>query len=473
MKKMYVGGKLIASAAKKEMPVLSPVSEQVIESVAFAGAEDVGIVTRAATEGFRHWKALSLGQRSAWMLKLRQALINEREELLNMLMVETGKQRAVAEDDFDKLQSGLQFFPEAMAELVGEIIPDRDGGAEHKVTYSPCGPVVAYLAWNFPLLNLGYKLGPALAAGCSIIVKPSLLTPLTNYRIGEICHAIDFPAGVINIVAGDNETFGAGLSASKDIAMITMIGSTPSALKVIKCSATSIKRFSLELGGNAPFIVYDDGDIDKALDLLVTLKTANTGQICVSPNRIFLHKDIAAQCISRLVERLKGVVLGDPLTDPEAMGPLISAKERDRVADYVRRSVAAGARNLYGETHAVPSQGYYYPPTVLVDCDDKNPAFMEESFGPVFAITTFQDEEQMIRSANSTRAGLASYLFSENGERLHRVSNALEFGEVMINGCKWDIYLPHIGIKDSGFGADCSHYALHDYLHLKRITTMY
>ncbi len=471
-KKMYVGGNLIEGSTNQHHEVLSPVNEAVIGSVAYAHAQDVEKVVDAAKHGFALWKRLSPQERRAWMLKLRDALLAEKEGLIHMLMHETGKQRAVAEDDFDKLQSALVFFPEAMAQLKGAMIADAQNEAEHRISYAPIGPVVAYLAWNFPLLNLGFKLGPILASGCSVIIKPAALTPLTSYRIGEICESISFPRGVINIVLGDDESFGAGLSAHKDIAGITMIGSTPSALKVIKNSATSIKRFSLELGGNAPFLVFEDADVEKALELLMVLKTANTGQICVAPNRILLHESIAELFIKKLVPRLAAVQLGDPLQDEGVMGPLASKKERDRVADYVERALAAGAKKLCGDAHTVPTQGYFYPPTLLTHCTKNNPAFQEEVFGPVVSIGTFKSDDEALEIANDTRAGLASYVFSNNAARLRRVAHALECGEVMINGCKWDIYLPHIGVKDSGLGVDCSSYALYDYLSMKRTTTL-
>ena len=449
--------------------VVCPANGEVLAEVAFAGAEDVELVVQSAVRGFEAWRRLTVDQRKEWMLRLRDAILQDRERLLEALMRETGKNRGVAEDDFEKLQKGLAFFPDQMKNLAGDLIHDTEGDAEHRITYSPIGPVAAYLAWNFPLLNLGYKIGPALASGCSLIAKPSGLTPLTNLLVAEISEKIRFPAGVFNVVPGDNNGFGNGLSAHTAVAGLTMIGSFGTAKRVIAASATSIKHLSLELGGNAPFIVFEDGDLDAAADLLVTLKVANTGQICVSPNRIFVRESILDKFVGMLKERLASHKLGFPMEDESAtVGPMISTGEADRVRDLIERSVSAGAKVVFGGP--VELRDTFVEPHLLTNLDSDNPIFTEEVFGPVIPVYSFKTDDEVLELANRTDTGLASYVFTADQRRASRFSNELEFGEVMVNKAKWDIHLPHIGIKNSGLGMDCSKYSLLDYVHMKRVT---
>lgn len=468
---LFYDGKFQDAKKSGVIEVNCPANGETLASVAYAGIDDVEATVASAKKGFKFWQKLSIDERLVWMHKFRDALIAEKDKLLECLMRETGKNLGTAEDDFDKLQKALHYFPIVMKDLDGGILSDDEGNAEHKITYSPIGPVAAYLAWNFPLLNLGYKIGPALAAGCSIVVKPSSRTPLTNLLVAEISQKIDFPAGVFNVVPGDNSGFGNGLTAHKDIAGITMIGSAESARKIIAASATSIKRFSLELGGNAPFIVFDDADLDAAAELLVILKTANTGQICVSPNRVFVHTSVKKSFISKLKELLGKQKLGFPLEDTDAgVGPMIAESEAMRVKDLIRRAVDAGAVVASGGNDGPGSA--FVTPHLLVDVEPDNPIFSEEIFGPVIAVYDFDDDDTVLELANKTDTGLASYIYTRNIDRTARFSRDIEAGEVMVNGAKWDIHLPHIGIKNSGIGVDCSRYALHDYLFMKRVTTM-
>ncbi len=387
-------------------------------------------------------------------------------------MWETGKTRGDAAEDFDKLQKGLHFFPIEMKNLAGEIIPDADGNAEHKITYSPIGPVAAYLAWNFPLLNLGYKIGPTLAAGCSLIVKPSVRTPLTALMVAEISKSIGFPSGVFNVVPGDNSGFGNGLTRHPGVSGITMIGSLSSAQKIISESSQSIKRLSLELGGNAPFIVLDDANLEAAADLLVTMKTANAGQVCVSPNRVLVQEAVHDTFVELVRERLTKLKMGFAVTDSEVgLGPMIAESEAQRVQQIIDDSVKSGAVVVFGGTSDLG--GAYLKPHLLVGLTPENPIFSEEIFGPVIPVYKVGDDDSVMDIANQTDTGLASYVYTESQERAARFSRTLEFGEVMINGAKWDIYLPHIGIKNSGIGMDCSKFALHDYLFMKRVTLVH
>ena len=303
-KKMYIGGKLIKGELMTKSNVICPANGKPIAQVAQAGKIDAENALISAINGFKHWSKLSLEERTKWMLKLRDAVI-EKEHILRLSIVyEMGKTYEAAFEDIEAVTNALEWYPNAMKNLRDEQIPDYENTHTHKMIQQPAGVVVAYLAWNFPLLNVGFKLGPALASGCSIIIKPSPLSPLSAYVLGEILHDIDFPAGVVNILSGPTEEVATTLSKSKIPAVLTMIGSTATGQKVITDSATSIKRLSMELGGNAPFIVFEDADIEKALDLAIALKFGNSGQICVAANRFFIHSSIY-EIFKKYVERVK------------------------------------------------------------------------------------------------------------------------------------------------------------------------
>lgn len=468
---LFYNGRFQRAQNRGTLKVICPANGEELSLVDMADENDVELVVESAVKGFNVWRRFTMDERLTWMHRLRSALIEEKEMLIEALMRETGKHRGLAEEDFDKLQKGLEYYPREMKNLEGELLHDVEGDCEHRITYSPIGPVAAYLSWNFPLLNLGYKLGPVLAAGCSLIVKPSGRTPIATLMTAQISEKIGFPAGVINVAVGNNQGFGNGLSRHRKIAGITMIGSAETAKKVIAASATSIKRFSLELGGNAPFIVFNDGNLEEAADLLVGMKTNNSGQICVSPNRIYLHKDIHDKFINMLKVRLSKQKIGFPLEDPAVtMGPLISSGEAEKVKKLIDKAVAGGAKIvLGGDTNLGPA---YIKPHLITGLTSANPVFHDEFFGPVIAIYSFEEDDAVLKEANDTDAGLASYIFTANIHRIARFTRELEFGEVMVNRAKWDIHLPHIGIKNSGLGVDCSKFALLDYLYMKRTTTL-
>jgi succinate-semialdehyde dehydrogenase/glutarate-semialdehyde dehydrogenase len=385
-------------------------------------------------------------------------------------MYEMGKVWEGTDEDLTSITDSLQFYAEEIKKITNIPIEDKEGTHEHHIIAQPLGVVVAFLAYNFPLLNLGFKLGPALAAGCSIIIKPSEFSPLSAYLIGEICASINFPKGVINILCGEVQDVGIPLCESKIPRLITMIGSTGTAQKLIQqSSGTSIKRFSMECGGNAPFIVFDDADLEAAIDLGAALKVGNTGQICVAPNRFFIHESVIDAFTQGMIDKFKTVKLGFGRENQPDMGPLANQQSVKKVHHIVEEAVRQGGDLQYGG-ELPDGKGYYYPPTVIRMDDPRAEILQHEIFGPVAIIVPFSSREEVLEWANNTNAGLASYVFSGKDETLSFFETGLEFGEVQLNGVKYDIYLPHGGIKNSGIGVDCSTYALDDYLIKKRVS---
>ncbi|NIJ46039.1 succinate-semialdehyde dehydrogenase/glutarate-semialdehyde dehydrogenase [Wenyingzhuangia heitensis] len=474
-KKLYIDGTLVDSENKKRAAVICPATGETIAEVAQAGKQDAEKALITAQKGFKYWSKLTLAERTEWMQKLRTAILAKEHELKTAMVHEMGKTYGGAAEDIEALVNALDWYPNAMKNLREEQIPDYENTHTHKMVSKPAGVAVAYLAWNFPLLNVGFKLGPALAAGCSIIIKPSALSPLSTYMIGEILHEINFPAGVINILSGPSKEVATTLTTSTIPAVLTMIGSTATGQKVIADSTTSIKKLGMELGGNAPFIVFEDADFEKALNLAIGLKYSNSGQICVAANRIMVHKNIYDKFLKAYIKKASELTLGfGTKENPDVfMGPVVARADRDRMFDLVKDAVSKGATLEYGGKipEGLPEKGNWIEPTVVSGITPEMDLFRKETFGPVAGIMSFDSDDEVLALANDTDFGLASYIFTNNHKRIERFTDELEFGEIQINGVKYSIYLPHGGIKNSGIGHDCSHLALDDYLVKKRVST--
>jgi succinate-semialdehyde dehydrogenase/glutarate-semialdehyde dehydrogenase len=469
--KMYIGGQLIDAENNAKAQVVCPATGEVIAEVAKASKNDTLKALESAEEGFKYWSKLPLSERTDWMMKLRQSVLDNEDLLRQALIHEMGKTYEGAWEDIEALANGLQWYPEYMKTKREEQITDFEGTHTHKIIQQPAGIAVAYLAWNFPLLNVGFKLGPALAAGCSLIIKPSALSPLSAYLLGKIMHDINFPAGVVNIISGSVSEVADILTKSKKVSVITMIGSTQTGMNVIADSTTSIKKLSMELGGNAPFIVFEDADFEIALDLAIGLKFGNCGQICVAANRIFVHASIYDKFLAAYITKANALKLGFGKEAKPDMGPMVTRSDRDRMFTLIEDAVSKGAKLEAGGKIPVGKEaGNWIEPTVLSGVTAEMRVFREEIFGPIAPILKFSTDDEVLEMANDTEYGLASYIFTNNHKRIERFVEELQFGEVQVNGVKYSIYLPHGGIKNSGIGFDCSHLALEDYLVKKRIS---
>lgn len=474
-KKLYIDGQLVDAENGSKEDIICPATGEVIATVAKAKKADAEKALLSAQKGFKYWSKLSLEERTDWMLKLRSAILEKEHELKTAMVHEMGKTYAGSQEDIDRLTEALEWYPNAMKNMKEEQIPDYDNTHTHKMISKPAGVAVAYLAWNFPLLNVGYKIGPALASGCSLIIKPSMLSPLSTYMVGEILHDINFPAGVVNILAGSSREVATPMTTSTIPAVLTMIGSTQTGQKVIAESTTSIKKLGMELGGNAPFIVFEDADFDTALDLAIILNFHNSGQICVAANRVFVHKNIYDKFLKAFIKRASELKLGFGIKgNPDVfMGPVVTRSDRDRMFDLVEDAVSKGAKLEYGGKipEGFPEKGNWIEPTVVSGVTPDMDLFRKETFGPVAGIMSFETDDEVLELANDTEFGLASYIFTNDHKRIERFTEELEFGEIQINGVKYAIYLPHGGFKNSGIGHDCSHLALEDYLVKKRVST--
>ena len=469
-KKMYIGGKLVDG--QETADVINPATDEVVGTVAAAGAADVDKALQAAQAAFPSWSQTSIAERTAWMHKLREAVIENEEHLRDCIHQEMGKPWGGTQEDFDSLKNSLHFYAEEIARIRDEILVDRAGTHSHRMVHEPVGVAVAYLAWNFPLLNLAFKIGPAMAAGCPIIICPSPATPISAYAVGELCAKIGLPDGVVNILAPADFDTADYLTASKIPALVTLIGSIETGKHIMKTGATSIKRYSMELGGNAPVLVFADADLDLAADIVTAVKFNNAGQICVTPNRVYIEDSIAEEFTAKVVDRAKSTLVGFDKNKDVVTGPMIDGRAWKRVKGLIDGAVANGAKLLAGGDRPEGfDKGHFLAPTVLGDVTEDMKIYQSEIFGPVVSLMNFKGEETLLEKANDCdEGGLTAYIFTKDLAKAESYAAQLRYGEVQINGVKYDIDLPHGGIGQSGFGHDCSHLALHDYLAVKRIT---
>lgn len=468
--KLYIDGEITSGSGTKN--VVNPATEELVATVATAGFDDVERALLAAKAAFPKWAATPIVERQGWMRRLRDEVIANEEFLRDCIHLEMGKPWAQTEEDWDRLVVSLDFYAEEIARVQDFSLADRAGTHSHRMVHEPAGVAVAFLAWNFPLLNLAFKIGPAMAAGCPIIIRPSEATPISAYAVGELCAKIGLPKGVVQILCTDGYDVADALTASTIPQVITLIGSTKTGQHIMRTGATSIKKYSMELGGNAPVLVFEDADLDLAADIVTGVKFSNAGQICVSPNRVFVSSAVYQAFAEKVAARAKAAKVGFDKTAEITTGPVIDGRAHARIKGLIDRAVADGATLLAGGDRPPHlNRGHYIAPTVLGDVSETMDVYQQETFGPIVSLIPFDNEKRLIEMANDCEeGGLTAYIFTRDLAKAELYSAHLRYGEIQINGVKYDIDLPHGGIGQSGIGHDCSALALHDYLVLKRVT---
>ena len=475
MNKLYINGRLVEGKGAP-IDVINPATGKVIATYRSASIEQAEEALVAAQEAFKSWSFASLKERTDWLYQLRDACLAVKDELIDLLAQETGKSYEVCTLEFDRFYSYFEFFGEEAKRMNDVGLHDYGGRRDtfYRVMKRPIGVVVGHLPWNGPILFIGAKLCPAMASGSTSVLKPSTSTPLTILRVAQIAEGIGLPAGIFNVVTGPADVIGKYLSASKIPAMVTLVGSTATGLEVMNQMATSIKKVSLELGGNSPAIIMPDADMDAVAEYIVRNKTHNAGQACGCVNRIFAHESIHDELVAKLVDKVKAIKIGWGKDTPRALGALIDIKSRDRVFNLIKDSVACGAKLLYGgEIPELPEHlkgGAFLVPAVLDNVTDDMPVAAGEVFGPVYSVLTFTDLDDVLARSNNTTYGLGAYLFTHDSRVMGKVVERLEFGKVMVNGpSTYSPNLPHIGTKQSGVGCLFGEWSLDEYYKLKLV----
>ena len=449
--------------------VLNPATGETLAQVAKGGKKETEQAIAAAQKAFPAWRALTAKQRSEILYRWYQLIIDNKRWLGELMTAEQGKPLKEAEGEVEYAASFIQWFAEQAKRINGEIIPPAKTGARILATREPIGVVAAITPWNFPMAMLTRKLGPALAAGCTGIIKPANNTPLSAFALLALAKKAGVPDGVLNGVAGDTHAISDAIMASDAVRKISFTGSTAVGKTLMRNAAETMKKISMELGGNAPYIVFEDADIDAAVKGAIVNKFRNAGQVCVSVNRFFIHEAVYDRFVNQLAEEVKQLKVGNGMEEGVVVGPLINAAAVEKVEEHVNDAQAKGGRIVAGGArHALG--GNFWQPTVIADASEEMKLAREETFGPVAACFRFASEEEVIERANATEYGLAAYFYTQNLQRVFRVSAALESGMIGINECAVSTELaPFGGVKESGLGREGSILGIEEYLEVKAL----
>jgi succinate-semialdehyde dehydrogenase/glutarate-semialdehyde dehydrogenase len=448
-------------------PVSNPATGELIAQVQKGGAEETDLAIAAAERALPAWRKLTAKERSVKLKRWSELMLSNQRELATLLSREQGKPFAEAMGEVGYAASFLEWFGEEAKRAYGDVIPSHKPDARIVVTKEAIGVVAAITPWNFPLAMVTRKVGPALAAGCTMILKPSEETPLSAFALAVLAEQAGIPAGVFNVVSGDAVAIGGALQASTVVRKLSFTGSTRVGKLLMRQAADTLKKVSLELGGNAPFIVFDDADLDAAVKGAMASKFRNTGQTCVCVNRFFIQDGVYDAFTRKLAEAVALMRVGNALEGDTEQGPLINDAALGKVEQHVGDALEKGGKLLCGgQRHALG--GTFFEPTVITEVNDQMLIAQEETFGPVAACFRFKDEAEVLRRANDTPFGLSAYFYSRDIGRVWRVAEGLEAGMVGINeGIISTEVAPFGGIKESGLGREGSRYGLEDYMEIK------
>ena len=452
----------------KRFDVLDPATGHKLADVANLGPADAEQAIQAANAAWPAWRTLTGRERSAILRKWFDLLMANRDDLARIMTAEQGKPFPEAKGEVSYGASFVEWFAEEAKRVNGETLPTWDNNRRLMVIKQPIGVCAAITPWNFPLAMITRKVAPALAAGCPVIIKPAELTPLTALAAAELAVRAGIPAGVINIITADADNsiaVGKVFCASDTVRHISFTGSTEVGRILMAQSAPTVKKLSLELGGNAPFIVFDDADLDSAVEGAMASKYRNAGQTCVCANRIYVQDGVYDQFVQKFAEKVKAVKVGNGFEDGVAQGPLIEDAAVEKVQRHVADAVAKGGKVVVGGKKL---QGQFFEPTVVSEAKANMLCATEETFGPFAPVFRFKTEQEVVDAANNTIFGLATYFYTRDVGRIFRVSEALEYGMVGINvGVLATEHVPFGGVKQSGLGREGSHHGMEDYVELK------
>ena len=466
---LFIDGAWRAAASGDTAQIASPVTEKPLGEVPVASAADTEEALASAETGFAVWKARTGFERADALHAIADEMGRRKDEAVRMISSETGKPLAQSEREWALAVDQFRWYAEEARRIYGRIVESRVPSGRFEVLHEPVGIAAAFTAWNFPAALVARKVAPALAAGCSIIVRPSSQTPGTAMVLVDCLRAGDLPAGAVGLVVGPTAATYGPIMASPAVRKVSLTGSIRVGRQMVRDAAETMKKVSMELGGNAPLIVYDDADLEAALDVAVPTKYANAGQVCVSPDRVFVHERLHDPFVEGFVKRAKALKLGDGLDPATQMGPLINAGRLSEIEEVVADAVRSGAKVAAGGGRATAfNAGHFHEPTVLTDVTDDMRVFAEENFGPIAAITRFESDDEVLERANAVDVGLAAYAFTRSAERARRTVAELKAGMVGINSFALAAAeAPFGGTKLSGMGREGGSEGIADYLDTK------
>ncbi len=469
---MIIGGERVPAVGLETFEVVNPSTEKVVARVPLGGKADARKAVDVAREAFDKglWSDKTPAQRAHILLKVADLVEEHADELARLESTSQGKPIKMARSgDLPFTVDNLRFFAGAARMLHGLAANEYMETGTSIIRREPVGVVAGVVPWNYPLMIAVWKLAPALAAGNTVVLKPASYTPLTCLRLGEICEKAGVPNGVVSVVTGPGSTVGEELASNSKVDMFSITGDTETGKRVMQLAAPTVKKLHLELGGKAPFIVFEDADIDAATEAAVVGGYVNSGQDCTAATRIFVHKKVYDRFNKILTDKVAKIKVGDQLDPKTDMGPLVSKEQLERVDGYVRSGKKEGARLLIGGER-LNRKGYFYSPSVFIDAKQEMSICKNEIFGPVITVLPFTDEAEVVNQSNNVVYGLASSIWTRDLRRAMNVSRKLRFGEVWINDhLPLTSEMPHGGYKQSGSGKDLSIYAFEEFTNIKHV----
>lgn len=463
----YINGQWVDANNGATVAVINPATGETIADVPQMGHLEAEQAVTAAQAALATWRLVPAKQRSQIMRKWFDLMMAHQDDLGRILTLEQGKPLAEAKGEIAYGASYIEWYAEEAKRVYGDIIPALNPSQRILVNKEPIGVCAAITPWNFPNAMIARKVAPAIAAGCTIVVRPASQTPLSAFAIAELAERAGLPAGVLNIITGSATEIGKVLTQDERVSKFSFTGSTPVGRLLMEQCAATIKKVTMELGGNAPFIVFDDADIDAAIEGAMASKFRNSGQTCVCTNRFYVQAGIYEQFVERFSVAVKGLKLGNGLEEGTDLGPLIEQSAIEKVEHHIKDAVSKGGSVVIGG-EAQQAGGLFFEPTIVRDVNQTMLVATEETFGPVAPVFKFETEQEVIAYANDTEFGLASYLFTKDLGRAFRITQALEYGMVAVNsGLLSNEAAPFGGVKQSGLGREGSKYGIEDYLEIK------
>ena len=465
----FIDGKWQQSKNKETYEVINPATEEILGNASKASREDVDNALKSAEKGLEIWKNTSPWERSSIIRKIADKMREKRDTLAKWMTLEVGKPFKEAQGEVNGSADIFEWNAEETKRIFGQTVESRFADTRVHVYYQPVGVVAALTPWNFPLVLSSRKISTALAAGCSVIVKPDVITPGTVMELVDICRECGVPPGVVNLLSGDPPSIAQQLISSDIIKKISITGSTRVGKLILKQAADKVQRVTMELSGHSPFIVFEDADIKKAADMAISAKFRNNGQVCISPNRFYIHEKKKKEFVNLFVEKTKKLKIGNGM-DPEVqLGPLTTKKRLNELEDLVETTKKEGAKVLLGGKRPSDfNKGFYYEPTIFDDVKDDFTIMKEEPFGPLCPMLSFKTFDEVIERANNHELGLASYICTNSMELATKASEQIETGAVAVNTpLVAQAEAPFGGIKQTGDGREGGSMAIKDYLNVK------